>query len=88
MIKKEVVDYVLKQADKGWVVFNTIEGTESVPVEEFIKQPADGILYDLNRSPEVVLTFIKNDKWLNDYAVGMTIKALKEEIERLEHLLR
>jgi hypothetical protein len=60
-------------------------GLASANIDEFIKQPLDGILYDLNRLPEVVLTFIDDPKWVNDYAVYLVIKRLKEKLDELEN---
>jgi hypothetical protein len=50
-------------------------------LDEFIKQPADGILYDLNRLEETALTFIDDPKWVNDFAVALVIRKLKEMLE-------
>jgi hypothetical protein len=74
---------VLDNRKEGKLVHTTIEGFVSVDVLEFIKQPADGILYDLNRLEEVALTFIDDPKWVNDFAVALTIRALKAENEAL-----
>lgn len=71
-------DFVLAESRKGNVVVMGIEGPMAGPLEEFIKQPAEGILYDLNRLPEVVMTFIDDPKWVNDYAVSMVIRRLRE----------
>jgi hypothetical protein len=70
---------ILDQAKEGRVVFVAIDQLESILLDEFIKQPTDGLLYDLNRSPEVILTRkYKDPKWINDYAVYLVIKRLKE----------
>lgn len=82
--KKKFRDYVLQESKKGNVVFSTFDGYGVAPLAEFIKQPADGILYDLNRLPEVVLTFINDPKWVNDFAVYQVIKALREQADN-EH---
>ena len=79
---------VLEKRDEGKVVYLSHNGREydmvSTPVEHFIQQPADGILYDLNRLEEVVLTFMGDPeasyKWINDFAVALTIRALKDAI--------
>lgn len=43
------------------------------------------MLYDLNRSEAVALTFLDTDpKWINDYAVAKVIRALKNKIDKLE----
>ena len=82
----ELKQLILDKRKEGKLVHTTIEGFVSVDISEFIKQPADGILYDLNRLEEVVLTFINDPKWVNDFAVALTVRALKAEIEPLHEL--
>lgn len=77
-------DEVLEKFKAGKIVFATFEGFMEADIKNFIKQPADGILYDLNRNEATVLTFIEDRKWVNDFAVAKTIRALKERIEELE----
>ncbi len=43
------------------------------------------ILYDLNRNESVILTFITDPKWINDYAASQVIRSLKKRIDELEH---
>jgi len=76
-MSEELKQLVLDKRKEGKLVHTTIEGFVSVDISEFIKQPVDGILYDLNRLEEVVLTFIDDPKWLNDFAVALTIRELK-----------
>jgi len=76
--KKEFRDLVLQKEKEGKIVFMTIEGPVEANLEEFIKQPAEGLLYDLNRDRVTVLTFLDDEKWVNDYAVGLVIAKLKE----------
>lgn len=78
---ESVRDFILEESKKGNVVFMGLEGPMVAPLDEFIKQPAEGILYDLNRLPEVVLTFIDDPKWVNDFAVSMVIRRLRERLE-------
>lgn len=73
-------DLVLEKETEGKLVFMTIEGPMVADVEEFIKQPTEGILYDLNRDRATVLTFIDDEKWVNDFAVGLVIAKLKEKL--------
>lgn len=77
-------DLVLEESRKGNVVFMGIDGPMVAPLDEFIKQPAEGILYDLNRSPEVVMSLIDDPKWVNDYAVSMVIRRLREQCSELK----
>jgi len=81
---KKIKDKILKEYKKGNIIVVTIEGLQGMPLKEFIKQPADGILYDLNRDEATILTFIEDPKWVNDYAVCKVIRALKNRIKELE----
>ena len=80
MITKEenLKNFVLENEKENRIVFLGFGGLMSADIDEFLKQPLEGILYDLNRLPEVVLTFIDDPKWVNDYAVYLVIKKLKE----------
>ena len=80
----ELKDKILSEYENGNVVIATSEGLQGTKLSEFIKQPVDGLLYDLNRSEMVVLTFIDDPKWVNDFAVCKVIRALKDRIEDLE----
>lgn len=71
-------ELVLQKEKEGKVVFMTIEGPMEANLEDFIKQSAEGILYDLNRDRVTVLTFIEDIKWVNDFAVNLVITRLKE----------
>jgi len=73
-------DLVLQKEKEGKIVFMTFNGPMEADLEEFIKQPTEGLLYDLNRDRVTVLTFIDDPKWVNDYAVGIVIAKLKEKI--------
>lgn len=77
-------ELVLQKAKEGKVVSMTIDGPMSADLEEFVKQPAEGILYDLNRDKVTVLTFIDDVKWVNDFAVALVIEELKSQITDLE----
>lgn len=46
---EEIKNKILAEYDKGNIVVASFEGLQSMPLDEFIKQPADGLLYDLNR---------------------------------------
>ena len=82
--REETKEFILKKRKEGKVCVMTIEGLGVIDVEEFIKQPADGILYDLNRDTLTTLTVMPEKRWINDIAVAMTITALKKRIAELE----
>jgi|GEM_PF-6712939 len=83
-MSEELKRLILEKRKEGKIVFMTVEGPMSVDKAEFIKQPADGILYDLNRLEEVALTFLDDPKWVNNFAVALTIRELKQKIDQLE----
>ena len=81
--KESLKDLVLRKEKDGKVVFATADGFMEADIESFIKQPTEGLLYDLNRDRVTVLTFVGKGeiKWVNDFAVGLVIKKLKEIID-------
>lgn len=80
MLKNDIIEHYLK----GNVVFTTIDGLSVMPMDKFIEQPAEGILYDLNRLGEVILSWADEQRWINDYAASEVITALKNKIDKLE----
>jgi len=82
---EDIKQKVIELSNEGKILFMQSGSLYSVDVKEFIKQPADGILYDLNRSEVTTLAFIDDPKWINDYAVRKVIRSLKETIQELEN---
>lgn len=80
----ELKDKILSEYDRGNIVIATFDGLQIMKLSDFIEQPTDGMLYDLNRDEATILTFIDNPKWVNDYAVCQVIRALKNRIDELE----
>jgi len=78
----ELRDKVLQAQGEGKVVLSTIEGLVEMRLDDLINQPAEGILYDLNRDRPTVLTFLEDPKWINDFAVGAVITKLKSMTEK------
>ena len=79
MPQNKLRDKILAERKKGNVVFWGLPGQlQSANLDDFVKQPADGILYDLNRLEEVCMTFLDDPKWVNDFAVALTIRKLKD----------
>ena len=75
---EETKELILSEAKKGNVVFATVEGLMTANLNEFIEQPTEGLLYDLNRDAATILSQLDNPKWINDYAVMQVIRKLKE----------
>ena len=82
---KNIADTVRAEYSKGNIVFwDCDDNLLTANLQDFMKQPVDGILYDLNRSEEVILTFIDNPRWVNDYAMCKIVRELYRRIEELE----
>jgi len=76
--RENLRNLILDEAKKGNICVYTIEGIMCMKLDEVIKQPTDGLLYDLNRDAATIMTFIDDPKWVNDYACHLVIKKLKE----------
>lgn len=97
MNTEEIKETIHKNRKDGRVVFSGITGIYSASVDEFVRQPVDGILYDLNRSEEVCLVWLERCgeeeipmsplHWVNDYAVATVIRELKRQIDVRNELL-
>ena len=77
--RRETLEYIQEKEKEGMVSFMTFEGLASCKLGEFIKQPADGMLYDLNRDKVTVLTASPELRWINDYAVAVVITYLMSD---------
>lgn len=66
---ESIKDKVLAEWDKGNLVFADFEGLKSIKFKDFIKQPLEGMLYDINRNTATILTFLDDSKWVNDFAL-------------------
>ena len=72
MKQKEIKTFrnkVLEDWNNGNLVFVDMEGLKSVKFEDFIKQPLEGMLYDISRNAATILTLIDDPKWVNDFAL-------------------
>ena len=79
--KQELRDLILRERKNGNIVFWGLPGQlMTAPLDKFIEQPADGILYDLNRLEEISLTFLDDAKWVNDFAVALVIRKLHADL--------
>ncbi|MDP2362434.1 MAG: hypothetical protein Q8M94_01555 [Ignavibacteria bacterium] len=75
--REKLQKLILRSAKKGKVILKTFEGLVMVDLEEIVRQPTEGLLYDLNRDKATVLAFISDVKWINDFAVALVIEKLK-----------
>ena len=83
--EEELREMVMAARKEGKVVMWVLpDQLMTAPLEEFVKQPADGILWDLNRGEECALASAPNIRWVNDFAVALTIRKLVEQRDAAE----
>ena len=82
---ESIRDKVLAEWDKGNLVYADIDGLRSIKFEEFIKQPLEGMLYDVNRCLPVVLTYIEDPKWVNDFALTKLLEYYYNKCKEYEY---
>ena len=82
----KIKSLILEEYKQGNIVITTNGAIRGAKLSEFIERPVDEILYNLNRNEAVVLTFIDDPKWINDYAVCKVIRALKSRIDELKNI--
>ena len=84
LTEKELKDLLYEKGKEGKVIIGGMERRMMViDLDEFISQPIEGILYDLNKLPEVIMSIPKNPNIIDDYATYLVIKRLKETITNL-----
>ena len=79
--KDSIKEKVLAEYKKGNIVVSTFEGIISMSLKDCLKQPAEGLLYDLNRDTGTILTFLDDPKWINDYALTRVLIELKNQLD-------
>ena len=83
----ELREMVLAARKEGKVVMWLLpDQLGTTPLEEFVRQPADGILWDLNRGEECA--DFTNNRGVNDFAVALTIRKLVEQRDVAEEKIK
>ena len=85
--KEKIKNMILDAWKDGYVVFASIAGLHKQKLEDFISQPIEGMLYDINRDTATILTFLDDPKWINDFALTKLLEyyynKCKEQEKRL-----
>lgn len=84
MEKEELREIVLDEMKRGFIVYKTIEGLVKQPLSEFVKQPIEGQLYDLNRDMATCLAFIEEPFGVNNFASMVLLRYYYDKCKELE----
>jgi hypothetical protein len=81
-------DRIRNAAQDDKIIYDDGQNINTVNIEDFIKQGADGVLYDLNRLEEVTLTLAKDNvkadmkmRFTNDLAMATLVRYLLRKLE-------
>lgn len=80
----EILDKVLALQADNKVAFMTVAGLKYGPIDEFVKQPLEGQLYDVNRDRATLYSMAnenKNKRWINDLALVYMYEYANKTIE-------
>lgn len=86
MENTELLDKILELQKEGKIAFMTINGLVSADINSIIQQPAEGLLYDLNRDTASLMSLAKeskNKRWINDMALAHVVTKLVEKCNAL-----
>ena len=85
--KEDLKNLILDAWKDGYVVFASFEGLHKQKLEEFTKQPLNGMLYDINRNTATILTSIEDPKWVNDFALTKLLEYYYNKCKEYEKIL-
>ena len=83
--KNELLEKILSLQTESKIAFMTIDGLQGGPIEDFVNQPIEGQLYDLNRDRATLYAMAnenKNKRWINDLALVYLYEYTNEIIEK------
>lgn len=84
MDKEKMQEIVLDEMRKGFIVYRTVDGLCKCELSEFVKQPVEGQLYDINRDMATCLAFIDEPMGVNNFASMVLIRHYYEKCKELE----
>lgn len=88
MEEKELASKIQEEYKKGNICYRTIEGVFSAKIENFTKQPLEGMLYDINRDRATIMSFLDDPKWTNDFALTFLLEHYYNRCKELEKQLK
>jgi hypothetical protein len=75
---------ILEEDEKGNIVIYTPDGLMLTKLDDLMQQPLEAILYDLNRNETVIMTFLDDPKWVNDFALIQVTGYFYDKCKQLE----
>lgn len=88
MTNEELRKLILDEWKNGYIVYDTIDGYEKCKIEDFVKQPIEGQLYDINRDMATCLTLIGEKGWVNNTASTNLLTYYYKKCKELEKKLK
>ena len=85
MTTEELQNLILSKKKEGNIVFHSLEGLMETKMENIIQQPAEGLLWDLNRDMATLLSRASEDNpyWVNDLALANITEYLINKINEI-----
>lgn len=85
MTTEELTNLILSKKKEGKIVFHSLDGLVEAKMEDIIRQPADGLLWDLNRDMATLLhrASDENPYWVNDMALANITEFLVNKINEI-----
>ena len=85
MTTEELKNLILSKKKEGKIVFHSIEGLMEAKMEDIIRQPAKGLLWDLNRDLATLLHRASEDNpcWVNDMALANITEFLVNKVNEI-----
>lgn len=74
--EEELRDKIFEAYKEGYICYRTPEGVMKQRIDDFVKQPLEGMLYDINRDKATILANLKDPKWINDFALTVLLEYL------------
>lgn len=81
-VRTTLADCVLEDEREGRITIAAFDGFHTFDFEAFMKQPVEGLLYDLNMDKATLLTMLGQEnqqeavEWVNRYAAMRVIERL------------
>lgn len=85
MTTEELQNLILSKKKEGKIVFHSLDELVEVRMENIIRQPANGLLWDLNRDMATLLSRASEDNpcWVNDLALANITEYLINKVNEM-----